>query len=336
MLEGFMTVDPTKPTLSRRRLLRAGGGLAAAAAIGSAPLVAPAMAQADAGDSPRFNVPGRGDHPINQKSLHANWVMQSFGYDNINQHIYFLQHNVDNTDPKHDGDLWVTKTDTAGNELGAMALHKFGHGVSIGVEPYNGSVYLWTEWQVSKTSTFGTKVGRFKFVDGASLEETDTSIQDRTPSIGDTMVNPQPAIDPWSDRLLVRYRVGSTEVRIVGFSMTDARAGRVSTDDRMFERRIPDRTDGLDFQGYTALGRYAYLLYGKVSPTSFITTIDLKDVGQSIVEDFETSAGSTLPGREPQGMAVWLAPTGSRLAFGFHSNTDGERHANVFDKNQFV
>ena len=329
-------VDPMKPTLSRRRLLRAGGGLAAAVAIGSAPFVAPARARADVDDSPRFNLPGSGDRPVDQKSLHANWVMQSFGYDNLNQHIYFLQRNVDNENPKHIGDLWVTKTDTAGNELGAMALHGFGHGVSIGVEPYNGSVYLWTEWQVNVESTFGTKVGRFKFVDGATLEKTDASIQDRTPSIGDTMVNPQPAIDPWSDRLLVRYRVSSTEARIVGFTMADARAGRVTTDYRKFERRIPDRTDGLDFQGYTALGRYAYLLYGKVSPTSFITTIDLNGTGQSIVDDFETAAGTTLPGREPQGMAIWLAPTGSRLAFGFHSNTDGERHATVFDKNQFV
>jgi len=321
--------------LSRRGLLRAGGGLAVAAAVGSVPLVAPS-AWADAEDSPRFNVPGSGDHPVDQKSLHANWVMQSFGYDNVNQHIYFLQHDVDNTQEKHNGDLWVTKTDTAGNQLGAMALHNFGHGVSIGVEPYGGSVYLWTEWQVGTKSTFGTKVGRFKFVDGATLERGDASIQDRTPSIGDTMINPQPAIDPWADRLLVRYRVSSTEVRIVGFSMADARAGRVSTAYRKFERRVPERADGLDFQGYTALGRYAYLLYGKVSPTSFITTIDLNDTGQSVVEDFETSAGTSLPGREPQGMAIWLAPTGSRLAFGFHSNTDGNRHATVFDKNRFL
>jgi hypothetical protein len=331
-----MTVDPTKPALSRRHLLRAGGGLAAAAAIGSAPFAMAAPARAEADDSPRFYVPGEGDRAIDRTTLHANWVMQSFGYDNVNQHIYFLQHNNDESvDVSHNGDLWVTKTDTAGNQLGAMALHNFGHGVSIGVEPYNGSVYLWTEWQVSSTSTFGTKVGRFKFVDGATLEKDDSSIQDRTPSIDETMVNPQPAIDPWADRLLVRYHV-STEVRIVGFTMDDARAGRVSTEYRKFERRVPDRTDGLAFQGYTALGRYAYLLYGNVSPTSFITTIDLNDSGQSVVDDFETAAGTTLPGREPQGMAIWLPSTGPRLTFGFHSNTDGVRQATVFYKNEFV
>jgi hypothetical protein len=35
-------------------------------------------------------------------------------------------------------------------------------------------------------------------------------------------------------------------------------------------------------------------------------------------------------------MAVWLASGAARLAFGFHSNTDGVRQATVFCKSQFV
>src|SRR5262249_18592885 len=163
---------------------------------------------------------GQGGDPIVKKRLHANWVMQSFGYDNVNGRVYFLQSNPDNTSPQHVGDIWVTQTDLAGNETGAMALHGFGHGVSIGVEPYNGSVYLGTEWQVDVDSGFGQRLGRFRFVNGATLEKSDPSIQDRTPTSDSPMINPQPAIDPSTDRLLVRYHVGTDQTRVVVFAMS--------------------------------------------------------------------------------------------------------------------
>jgi hypothetical protein len=335
------SVNPSRRTLSRRALLAAAGGIGIA--VSSLPFLGIGTATANVEDSPRFDIGGTGGNPILKKRLHANWVMQSFGYDNVNNHVYFLQTNVDNTDPARVGDLWVTQTDLAGNELGAMALHNFGHGVSIGVEPYNGTVYLWTEWQANPTSGFGTKLGRFEFVNGATLEADDPAIQDRTPSIGDPMINPQPAIDPSTDRLLVRYHVDADMPRIVAISMSDARAGLVSTDYRIAERALPSRGNwgvANPFQGFTAYGRYAYLLEGPVGSPSYITTIDLNDAGQSIVEDrYPTAAGASLPGREPQGMTIWLAGAANavspRLAFGFHSNTDGVRQATVLFKDQF-
>lgn len=330
-------MNPNSRTLSRRGLLAAAGGLA----VGSLPFLGVGTATATVDDSPRFDIGGNGGNPILKRQLHANWVMQSFGYDNVNDHVFFLQHNVDNTDPEHVGDLWVTQTDLDGNELGSMALHKFGHGVSIGVEPYNGSVYLWTEWKADPQSGYGTRLARFRFVNGATLAADDPSIQDRTPSIGDTMINPQAAIDPSTDRLLVRYHVGADLPRIVAFPMSDARAGRVTTDYRKAERALPSRGDwgaANPFQGFTAYGRYAYLLEGPVGDPSYITTIDLNGAGQSIVENrHPTSAGASLPGREPQGMSIWLAGPEAlpRLTFGFHSNTDGVRQATVFFKDQF-
>ncbi|WP_285780182.1 hypothetical protein [Microtetraspora sp. NBRC 13810] len=265
-------------------------------------------------------------------------MLQSFGYDNTAGHIYFVQRNSTNTDPDHVGDLWVTKTDTAGNELGSMALHGFGHGVQIGVENYNGAVYLWTEWRTSDTG-FGTRIGRFRFADGTVLEQGAGSIQDRTPQIGD-MVNPQPAIDPSTDRLVVRYKIGADLPRIVAFRMSDARAGRLTSGYRLVERALPSRGSwgtAHPFQGFAAYGRYAYLLEGGVEDTSYLTTIDLNEVGQNIVHDrFPTTAGQSLPGREPQGMAIWLSGGGPRLAFGFHSNTGGVRQTSVFYKSEFV
>jgi hypothetical protein len=94
------------------------------------------------------------------------------------------------------------------------ALHGFGHGVFIAAEPVGGAVHLWTEWRTS-VSGFSTRIGRFRYVDGATLAAGDGSIEDRTPSIGDTMINPQPAIDPAFGRLLVRYKVAADMPRIV-------------------------------------------------------------------------------------------------------------------------
>ncbi|MFC7648384.1 hypothetical protein ACFQX6_54025 [Streptosporangium lutulentum] len=74
--------------------------------------------------------------------------------------------------------------------------------------------------------------------------------------------------------------------------------------------------------------------------TSYLTAVDLNDVGQSVAQDrWPTTAGESLHGREPQGMAIWLAGNGvvqPRLAFGFHSNTDGVRQASVFYKDTFL
>ncbi|MDG4859225.1 hypothetical protein P8605_13840 [Streptomyces sp. T-3] len=331
---------PTKRSFSRRGILKTGTGVAAAALGGAAlPLAAATGAHAAVADSKQFKLDGTGGNPIWKKSLHANWVLQSFAYDNVNGHIYFAQHNSTNTDPAHVGDLWITKSDLSGNQVGAMTVHGFGHGVSIAAEPYNGTVYLWTEWMTS-SGGFGTKIGRFPFVNGATLEKNDASIQDRTPSIGDTMVNPQPSIDPSTGRLLVRYRTGADTTRIVAFNLSDARVGNLTSGYRLVERALPSRGDwgkANPFQGFAAYGRYAYLLEGPVAKTSYLTTIDLNGTGQSTVVDrFATTAGQSLPGREPQGMGIWLSSAGPRLAFGFHSNTDGVRQTSVFYKDQLI
>lgn len=323
-------MSPRLPT--RRTFLR--GSVATAGALGMLPLIG-RTADADVPTSPRFVLDGRGGNPIWKKSLHANWVMQSFAYDNANEHIYFAQTKSGSTT----GDIWITRTDLAGNQLGAMALHGFGHGVSIAAEPYNGAVYLWSEWKAS-SSGFGTRLARFRYADGATLEADDGSIQDRTPSIGDTMINPQPAIDPVYDRLLVRYKVATDMPRIVAFDLSDARAGRLTSGYRLTERALPSRGSWGStnpFQGFTAFGRYAYLLEGGVGTTSYLTTIDLNDVGQSTVVDrFGTTAGKSLPNREPEGMSIWVTPSGPRLAFGFESNTDGVRQASVFYKSELA
>ncbi|GAB2927597.1 phage baseplate protein [Streptomyces mayteni] len=328
------------PSLSRRRFHRAGGGLLAAAAmVGSTGMLSASRAAAALPDSPRFRLSGAGGNPFWRRSLHANWVLQSFAYDNERQHIYFAQYDSTNTDPGRIGDLWVTRTDITGNQSGAMALRGFGHGVGIGVEPYRGEVHLWTEWRTGP-SGYGTRIGRFRFVNGATLTADDPSIEDRTPSVGGPMIEPQPAIDPWTNRLLVRYKVAPDRPRIVVFDLDDARAGRLGSEHRLAERALPSRGawgGEHPFQGFAACGRYAYLIEGPVGGPACLTALDLNGAGESTVVDrFVTDAGQSLPGREPQGMAVWIAAGRPRLAFGFHSNSRDVRQATVFYKSDFV
>ncbi|UWE12957.1 phage baseplate protein [Actinacidiphila bryophytorum] len=328
-----------KHSASRRRLLRLGGAVAVAAAVGATvPFIHAGDAQATVDNSSRFKLDGAGGNPILLKSLAANWVLQSFAYDNTHQHIYFVQVNSVNTDPDHVGDLWITKTDTAGRILGSMALHRFGHGVSIGVEPSGSGAYLWTEWK-SSAGGFGTKIGRFKFVDGATLAPDSAAVQDRTPQLTGVH-SPQAAIDPSTDRVWYRYKTSTGDARIVGYKLADAVAGRLTSGYRLAERALPSRGswgDANPFQGYAVYGRYAYLLEGVAKGDAYISVIDLNASGQSLVVDrWPTTAGQSLSNREPEGMAIWLSPAGPRLAFGFESNTGGKRQASVFYKSQFV
>ncbi|TDC23029.1 hypothetical protein E1265_14010 [Streptomyces sp. 8K308] len=302
-------------------------------------MLSASRAAAGVPDSPRFRFEGAGGNPFWRRSLHANWVLQSFAYDNDRQQIYFVQYDSTNTDPARVGDLWVTRTDVTGNQLGAMRLRGFGHGVQIGVEPYRGEAYLWTEWRTGLDG-YGTRIGRFRFANGATLAADDPSIQDRTPAVGGPMIEPQPAIDPWTNRLLVRFKVAADTPRIVVFDLDDARAGRLGSAHRLAERALPSRGAwGADhpFQGFAGCGRYVYLLEGAVGGDAHLTAVDLNDEGQSTVVDrFVTDAGQSLAGREPQGMAVWIVSGAPRLAFGFHSNSRGLRQATVFYKSEFV
>ncbi|WP_223280798.1 hypothetical protein [Streptomyces antnestii] len=87
----------------------------------------------------------------------------------------------------------------------------------------------------------------------------------------------------------------------------------------------PQPTVGLTdhdlFQGITSCGRYAYLLFGSPNGSSYLVTLDLNGTGSSYVEKFRTTAGRSLPGREPQGIAIWRVGRAPRLAFGFSSKT---------------
>ncbi|MEU2425063.1 hypothetical protein ABZ619_29285 [Streptomyces sp. NPDC007851] len=351
MNDGTSATQQRNP--SRRQILRTGAGMVGAAALGTAaPLVAAGTAQATVATSKHFALSGDGGNPIWRATLHQPyWAMQSFAYDNVNGRIYFAQHRIGDS-AGHNGDLWISQTDLSGNVLGTMAIQGFGHGSSMGVEPTgSGSTpYLWIEGSDSDDNGAGEKLSRFRFTDGLTLDYFNPSITiyDRTPTISSFVKLPRPAIDPYTNRLLIRYATSDSASRVwrlAVFDMADAVAGRLSDGYRLVERAIPNNdelglTDSDLFQGITLCGQYAYLLYGGPGGPSYLVTLDLNDTGGSYYDKFQTTAGASLPGREPQGTAIWMVSGAPRLAFGFSSKTTTTTpdtlDASVFYKSDFV
>ncbi|MEU6657862.1 hypothetical protein [Streptomyces sp. NPDC046821] len=332
-----------RSTHSRRSLLTGGIKLAAGAAVlGGGSLLAASPAQAAVPNSPKFYLPGAGGNPVWRRTLHQpSWAMQSFAYDSVNGRIYFAQHKSGGKN----GDLWLSKTDLSGKVLGSMALHGFGHGSSMGVEETGAgsSPYIWIESNSANDS--GTRVARFRWVNGGTLKSTDLSaVHNRTPKVSSFHDTPRPAIDPHYKRVLYRYhsKAATRPWRIAVFTLANAAAGRLSDGYRLAERAIPTNqelglTDKDLFQGFTACGRYAYLLFGGPNRPSYIVTLDLNGTGSSYVGKFRTNAGSSLPGREPEGIAIQRVGGAPRLAFGFSSKTGSTPtyQSSIFYKSDF-
>ncbi|MEO3863780.1 hypothetical protein [Acrocarpospora sp. B8E8] len=84
--------------VSRRTLLRTGTGIAAAAATGGLSLFAAESASATVPASQRFVFEGAGGDPVVRATLHQPyWAMQSFAFDHVHGHIYFVQTKVGST-----------------------------------------------------------------------------------------------------------------------------------------------------------------------------------------------------------------------------------------------
>lgn len=344
---------------NRRAFLRGSAALTVAAATGGLSLAAAGTADAVVDETLHFKLDGTGGNPVLRQTLHQPyWAMQSFAYDHVYGHIYFVQTKVGSDT----GDLWVTRTDLSGNVLGAMAIHAFDHGSSIGVEPdTDGSPYIWVagDWESANPHVTppvppnSHKIARFKYKDGGDLDYFNPGgqyLKVFTVDVATFVDCPRPAIDPYNNRLLIRYMGTTTPWRLALFDLSQVVSSGVISK-RLLERAIPTNaelglTDSDLFQGITAYGQYAYLLFGgppsssDSTPPSYIICIDMNDPGSAYRWKFSTTAGASLPGREPQGIAVWRSSSGPRLAFGFSdkitSTSPDSFEASVFFKDQLT
>jgi hypothetical protein len=271
--------------------------------------------------------------------------MQSFGFDNANGYIFTLQLTYGGGD----GDLTLTKLSLSGANLGYMLLTGFGHGVSMGVEPVGTSTYLWTEVDSvgSGANARGVRIGRFEFVDGATLDTNSASITKYTLVAGSTVNTCN--IDPVYSRLILRYDDSGT-MKFNIYDLDDVKTNGASA---TVLARYSDRTTGTP-QGYCLYGSYIYSLAG--TAYEYCPGTDSGNVNNMTIFEFDTNPpnelttfltgiGASYDYREPEGMAIqWTnypntdAPE-VRLAIGFAREADcssSVKYATIFYKDQLV
>ncbi|MDG4859540.1 hypothetical protein P8605_15505 [Streptomyces sp. T-3] len=330
--------------LSRRGLVRLGGGIAAGAALGgihSAPAEGAPLAPAGLPVSKAFDL----DDPSDPQYMHRpTWcptVMQCAGYDHLNKHWYVAQvmYNPGDGVPYatrlREGDIAITKLSADGaTKIGRMYLRGFGHGAQIGVEPTaaGSPPYLWIEYASQANSQgqgFGSKICRIKYLgppadqpprsfhwDDAG-DRTAMNFKDRTPDpallpgAGATLTSPRPVVDMHHRRLLVRFdRNGNQQCAVWDLASAVATPLGAPLAHRTNIYKPPVA------QGFCLYGSYMYIYEGTAYTNG--GPGDPDDVGSTYITRLDLNTGATtkaltralksLTFREPEGMNIMLIP----------------------------
>ncbi|KAK4234087.1 putative major teichoic acid biosynthesis protein C [Achaetomium macrosporum] len=285
--------------------------------------------------SERFDLSKPSYDLFRSKPLHDDTVQQGFAFDNVNRRLFVSQRRNGASDTS--GDLCITQLDFSGKEVGHMYLKGFGHGVSFAAQADGSATYLWTEVDANGNG-YGQRLARFKFVNGATLSKTSSSLKKYTPVAAAT--EHTCAIDPVHNRLVVRYQLSGAK-HIALYDLAAATKGDFSKPLANFKQPLP-KTKGKNFQGYTAYGKYLYMLWGDSYDASGgvvnseVASVDM-NTGTVTQGPLLTKAGSTLSYREPEGLAIYKTADGEvRLFLGFASGKAGDRRSNLFYKNATV
>ncbi|MEP9385331.1 hypothetical protein [Nocardioides sp. KR10-350] len=322
--------------ISRRGLLAASGGIAAAVggplAGWSAPATAVPTGQFD------LTAPSH-DLFVHRKLYHVSRVMQSLAFDSTNRRLFVAQLQPNKTrDADAHGDLCINELDFHGNWRGHMHINDCGHGVSFGVDAISGSPELWIEADVRTDDNghgWGTRLIRVPYTAGETISSHDWGPKYQ-PVLGADHITC--ATDSYHRRMVVRYledgafHYGLYDIESMLATSSDPvpGSGAVSVHPHI---RQPA---GLGtFQGYTVYGDYLYLLTGDSGEDNArVYSVDLR-TGETI-QSAATHAGvkRLVNNREPEGLAVYVTAAGTpRLFLGFASGYVGKRVANVFYKN---
>ncbi|MER7726524.1 teichoic acid biosynthesis protein C [Streptomyces sp. NPDC096323] len=343
------------PHPSRRSLLAwsgAGALTAAGVTIGTGTASAathPTPGSALLVPSPRLDLNSASENWIREKPTRDTTIIQSFGYDNANGHIYLAQVTqgglklagesapVSGVDRSRRGDLTITKWDMSGNTLGYMYLRGFGHGMSIGVEPVGGKAYLWTEADgqevadpvhpddPTRTTSRGRRLARFPFVNGQVLDSGSSGLTMYEPVPGATTYTA--SVDPVYGRLAIRFRDTDGVMIFQVHDLDLARLGIWSQPlASVRELNIttvegwPLTTYGRPFlQGYAVVGQYLYMLHG--NSYGSVQNIDGQDlvisepgVGNTFITSVNLTTGAYDPA-PPTPFKVTVNPAHTAAAY---------------------
>ncbi|MFG2982168.1 hypothetical protein ACGFYQ_13065 [Streptomyces sp. NPDC048258] len=286
-------VDP----ISRRGLIRLGGGAAAGLVLGAATAssaqaltVTGSVGAAALPGSKAFDLADSSDALFMHEQAWCPTVMQCAGYDHLNKHWYVAQvmYNPSDGVPyatrKLEGDIAITKLSEDGStQLGRMYLRGFGHGAQLGVEATSvgAAPYIWVEYasepDAKNETGFGTKVCRIKYAGAAAGESprsfhwddpadrTAMNFKDRTPDplklpgAGSTLTAPRPVVDMQHRRLLVRFnRNGQLQCAV--WDLDTAVGAPLGAPLHHFAN-LPKSV--YDAQGFCLYGSYMYMLEGE-------------------------------------------------------------------------
>jgi hypothetical protein len=315
-------------TLDRRSVMRAAGVLGLAAASG---LALPARAQA-ATAAPQFDLFAPYRTLYTKKRLHENRTQQDFAFDSVNRRLFVSQGRRDNTGD----DLCLNQVSFSGTSLGTMYVDNCGHGVGMGVEPVGSSSYIWMEAKAGPDGR-GTALMRFKWVPGTRP----ANVKYYFGGLGTDVCC---AIDPVYQRLVVRFRpTGKSGHMHHVYSLP---FGHRESMRKLYEFYLPASvwSDGGLLGGFAPLGKYVYVFTGRAhrDPAdidSALCKVDMTTstmVGQKVV----TRAGRDLPGREPEGLAIYRGSDNRcRLFYGFGSRDSFAGytvHSNIFYKSRYL
>ena len=261
-------------------------------------------------------------------------VLQSFAFDETDEHLYVLQVTATGHAA---GDLCLNKLDHDGNRLGHMYLKGFGHGVSMGIQrdPDEGSPWIWTE--AAAQNGYGQGVTRFHFADGAVRTREDVKIRYPVPD----SKNNQPSVCVDSGRIAVRYRDGADQPR---YRVWDLDAFT----DHHYDGWVADQAQvgahpdpKIPFQGYALHGDVIYQLAGTAydaqknpaakKGNAYVSSLDIT-TGE-LLQQQRTEAGYTLTYREPEGVAV-RGGSDPKVYLGFASGDPGARRFSIFVKGE--
>ena len=339
----------TPAHLNRRALLRGaaalGAGIAGAGALSAGGARAAAVRSASSGHIDLSQTPKLF---WNQRKLAStDSVMQSFTFDQAEKVLYTAQITAPAT-----GDLLLTRFTLGHGDhwtmTGKMNVQFAGHGVAIAA--HNGR--LWTEADADlahagkKEGAFGRRLASFKFSEnGVNLMP---GAQGHGVFHPEAFYLPRTGVDqytcaidptPGKERLVTRYRKGTGKTAkhyIEVFTLADALAHRWN--DPVFHLLQPDVVG--DFQGYTAMGNYLYLVSGTAKDVAnpippCLYCCDMR-TGE-VVQSFGTTAGHNLDHWEPEGLAAYY-PSGHtpRLFFGFATGKLHHRTATLYYKDRMT
>lgn len=233
------------------------------------------------------------------------------------------------------GDLAITKMERNGAVVGLMYVRGMGHGVSLNAEAVGSDTYLWMEADAALDGTFayGQKIGRLKFVDGATVDSASVDVEKFDPVPGNRRV--LCAIDFPNDRILIS-RADMTPQRVrtyTVYSLTDFRLGIYTELFPTFPRI------GLEavFQNIVLYGLYAYQMeggsYSGSNPPPGNCYVSVLDITTgALVERVFNDTAVGLSHREPESLNVdYGVPGAPRLFFGFSTNAPAPiRYATLY------